>query len=91
MKHIRKSVSMPEDELITLDKAQERIFKHADYPIVNESEVFRIGLKAILKLNKGQLVDCVKSTPTSTPGRKPQKERESWNEHQIAEFFGLTK
>ena len=49
MPSIKTSVSIPQDEATILDKAYDRIFKVSGYPVVTNSEVFRIGLRAILK------------------------------------------
>lgn len=89
MPSIKTSVSIPQDEATILDKAYDRIFQVSGYPVVTNSEVFRIGLRAILRLDKHKLSQCVDKCPQQTPGRKACKEREQMTGDEIKDFFDL--
>ncbi|MDJ0590152.1 MAG: hypothetical protein QNJ72_09190 [Pleurocapsa sp. MO_226.B13] len=89
MPSIKTSVSIPQDEATILDKAYDRIFQVSGYPVVTNSEVFRIGLRAILRLDKQKLSQCVDECPQQTPGRKACKEREQMTGDEIKDFFDL--
>ncbi len=87
MSRIVKSISLPYSEEKVFRKAQQRILKATGMPIVNDSEVLRIGLQAILELELRKLAECAERCPQQTPGRKAYKKREQMTGDEIKDFF----
>lgn len=89
MTSTRTSVSIPKEEELLLEKATDRIFKVSGYPAVTNSEVFRIGLRAILRMDRETLTQCVDECPYQSPGRKAGKKRDQMTAGEIEELFKL--
>ncbi len=87
MSRIVKSISLPYSEEKVFREAQQRILNATGMPIINDSEVLRIGLQAILELDRRKLVECAERCPQQTPGRKAYKEREQMTGDEIKDFF----
>ena len=87
MSRIVKSISLPYSEEKVFREAQQRILNATGMPIINDSEVLRIGLQAILELDRRKLAECAERCPQQTPGRKAYKEREQLSGDEIKDFF----
>ncbi|VEP17771.1 hypothetical protein H1P_6410002 [Hyella patelloides LEGE 07179] len=57
--------------------------------LANDSYVIRVGLQAILELDRGRLEACVSKCPHLKSGREPTKERKQMTRDKMEALFGL--
>lgn len=89
MKNVRKTISIPKDEINDFQRAKERIAQAYGEIMISDSQAFRIGVQAILELDLRRLEMCVEKCPQLTPGREPQKDRKTLTKEETATFFGI--
>ena len=82
-----KSVSLPYDESIVFETARQRILEATGKLIVYDSEVLRIGLQAILELDRKKLAKCAEKCPEQRMGRPTEKKQEQMSSEEIERFF----
>ncbi|NEO99081.1 MAG: hypothetical protein F6K58_10445 [Symploca sp. SIO2E9] len=72
---IKKTISIPQNEEYLIEKAKERCLVLGDEPVVADSQLFRIALQALLRIEPKILRECVEACPCPKPGLQNQNKR----------------
>lgn len=87
MRCVKKSISLPKEEELLLSNLKEVITQEGDLPLITDSQVFRMGLQALLSSTSDELRTYLDKCPPMDYGRPPQTSRKTLTQKEIEQFF----